>query len=75
MRWLSKDTVEFTEPEAQARDWFEAHLDAGRNIPNAAYRALNRMERMPSDEFIAYLSEDTCYRWGQRVLIRPEYRD
>lgn len=82
MKRIDSRTVELTSAELEARTFFDAALDAGQDIPTAANRALLRMRRglkrgdegFPSDEFIEYLSEGTCERWGDTVHIKPEWR-
>ena len=71
---VDADTLVLTKAEDAARQWFLRYLLDGKDTPYAAYRALNRMDRMPTDEFIEWLSDGTCRRWGQRVLITPEFR-
>jgi hypothetical protein len=75
MKRIDDRTVELTAAEDEARDMFIEWQAAGWTTPEAAVKALRRMrvtER--TDAFIDWLSEGTCRRWGQRVLIRPEVR-
>jgi hypothetical protein len=75
MRRIDQSTVELTEVEQATLNRFNRNLDRGQTIPRAAINALAWMdltERTP--EFVEYLSDGTCRIWGQRVLIKPEWR-
>jgi len=77
MQRIDDRTVELTDDEERAHDQFDRLLDRGLGIPAAAEGALNhyiaQTASMPSDEFIAYLSDDTCERSGNSVRIRPDW--
>jgi len=77
MRRIDDRTVELTEPEMACRDRFGELESRGLSLPLAAQMALNEMRMgltFPSDEFIDYLSDGTCRRWGRRVQMKPEWR-
>ena len=75
MKHIDATTVELTAAEDEARDWRDEYLDLGRPTPKAAQLALARMRVTDrTDDFIDWLSEGTCRRWGQRVLVTPEAR-
>jgi hypothetical protein len=77
MKRLDDRTVELTEPEVVASDRFNEYLDEGYGIPEAANLALNEMQVTtdhPSAEFIEYLSDGTCQRYFENVVIKPEWR-
>jgi hypothetical protein len=74
MKVIDERTVELTAAEDEARDWRDEYLDRY-PTPKAAQLALARMQVTDrTDDFIDWLSEGTCRRWGQRVLVRPEWR-
>ena len=75
MRTTEDGSVFLNDAEKMARDLFVEWQSGGWSTPEAAVKALRRMRVTDlTDEFIAYLSHDTCRRWGQRVLIKPEVR-
>lgn len=68
-------SVSLTPAEMVTRDLFVERQGQGWTTPEAAVIALRRMDLADrTDDFIEWLSEDTCRRWGQRVIIRPEWR-
>jgi hypothetical protein len=75
MRRNDDGSVSLNPAEKTARDLFVEWQSGGWTTPEAAVKALRRMDlTQRTDEFIDYLSHGTCRRWGQRVLIRPEVR-
>jgi hypothetical protein len=77
MRRVDDGTVLFTDEEERARQRFEVlrlrHRDAF-----AAMLALNEMRlipgQFPTEEFIEYLSDGKCSKWGRRIRITPRWR-
>lgn len=78
MKRIDARTVEFTtNAEVYADEQFDALLDDGKGIPEAAMLAINdaldRFSSPISEEFVEYLSEDTCVKVRGRVIIRPDW--
>ena len=78
MQRIDERTVELTAREQQVKERFDELLDRGMGIPKAAALALNQGVQsaglFPSREFVDYLSEGTCKRWGGRILVKREWR-
>lgn len=74
MRRIDSRTVEFTEAEQVAKDYFEDYLSRGYSIPFAAKLALNRAQHQTgivfTYHFAHYLSDGTVEHWGIRWRVQ-----
>lgn len=82
MKRINDRTVELEPDEMKAWEYNQHYLDKGHDVPLSAKLALNRrlgdLGREASyidDEFINYLSDGTCERWGRRVRVKKEWRE
>lgn len=78
MERISERAVHLSLQETITRAVFEDLLNQGMGIPLAAKLALNDVEHnvavVHSADFAEWLSEGTVKRWGDRWLVKAEWR-
>jgi hypothetical protein len=77
VRRVDEYNVLLTEEEQHCQERFE-YLRLRHSDAFASMLALNEMRlipgQFPTDEFIEYLSEGRCSKWGRRIRITPRWR-